>query len=58
MDKEEGNKTGKDQRWGGPNVLEKSEEAWVTQGEGVCWGAVEATLNEESEESEGRLQKA
>lgn len=36
MDKEEGNKTGKDQRWGGPNVLQKSEEAWVTQREGVC----------------------
>ena len=58
MDKEKGNKTGKDQRWGKPNVLEESEEAWVTRGEDVCRGTVKATLNEESEESDRRLQKA
>ena len=39
-------------------MLEESEEAWVTRGEDVCRGTVKATLNEESEESDRRLQKA
>ena len=44
MDKKKGNKTGKDQRWGKPNVLEESEEAWVTRGEDVMSGNSESYI--------------
>lgn len=52
MGEEEGNKTGRDQRWEGPNVLGGEWRGLGDKGEGVRGGAVEARLNEESEEGE------